>query len=75
MSWDQSFSSNSLIQMKVTSNDILNINITSTLMELYKTVKENWTQDYDSANKYERLVCLTVKKTLLKRIIIYVFFN
>lgn len=34
----------------VKSEDILNVNVTSTLVELYKTVKENWTEDYYCTN-------------------------
>ncbi|XP_063232383.1 intermembrane lipid transfer protein Vps13D [Bacillus rossius redtenbacheri] len=32
-------------QLSLTAQDILNVNITSTLVDLYKNVKENWTQD------------------------------
>jgi len=35
----------------ITSDEVLNVNITSTLMELYSMVKDNWTQDYYSPNK------------------------
>lgn len=34
--------------MEVNSTETLNINITSAFMDLYKLVKENWTQDYYS---------------------------
>lgn len=32
--------------VKVESDETLDVNITSTLMELYKQVKDNWTKDY-----------------------------
>lgn len=32
--------------VKVESDETFNVNITSTLMELYKQVKDNWTKDY-----------------------------
>lgn len=34
------------LSFKISSNDSFNVNITSTLMELYGQVKENWTKDY-----------------------------
>lgn len=45
LQWEHSFRA-SRLQTFITSKDPLNINITSTLVELYKSVKENWTQDY-----------------------------
>ncbi|KAJ8974055.1 hypothetical protein NQ317_002301 [Molorchus minor] len=47
--WEKAVSQGSLsnrLTMKVDSEDIFNINITSTLIELYSQVKENWTKDY-----------------------------
>lgn len=32
--------------VKVESDETFNVNITSTLMELYKQVKDNWTKDF-----------------------------
>lgn len=32
--------------LRVQSEETFNVNITSTLMELYKQVKDNWTRDY-----------------------------
>lgn len=32
--------------VKIESEETFNINITSTLMELFKQVKDNWTKDY-----------------------------
>lgn len=37
------------LQITVESKDLLNFNITSTLTELYKHVKDSWVQDYYSA--------------------------
>ncbi|XP_058447485.1 intermembrane lipid transfer protein Vps13D isoform X2 [Malaya genurostris] len=34
------------LNLKIESNDTLRLNITSTSIDLYKLVKENWTQDY-----------------------------
>ncbi|KAJ8920133.1 hypothetical protein NQ315_011790 [Exocentrus adspersus] len=34
------------LSVKVHSDDVFNINVTSTLMELYGQVKENWVKDY-----------------------------
>lgn len=34
------------VSVESSETDILDINITSTLIELYKQVKENWTKDY-----------------------------
>ncbi|XP_071747088.1 intermembrane lipid transfer protein VPS13D [Lepeophtheirus salmonis] len=34
--------------VNVSSEDILNLNITSSLIKLYRTVRNNWTQDYYS---------------------------
>ncbi|XP_053697242.1 intermembrane lipid transfer protein Vps13D [Sabethes cyaneus] len=39
------------LNLKIESNDTLRLNITSTLIDLYQLVKENWIQDYyNSAN-------------------------
>lgn len=39
------------LQVHATSDEVLNINITSTLMELYSMVKDNWTQDYYNVHR------------------------
>lgn len=52
VSWEHSLTSNlsrNRLQMTVESKDLLNFNITSTLTELYKHVKDSWIQDYYSA--------------------------
>lgn len=50
--WDRARHSDGSEQTGITvkSEDILNLNITSTLVELYKSVKENWTEDYYCTN-------------------------
>lgn len=52
--WEQTLT-NSLVlkrlQVSVNSEDSVNVNITSTLVELVKLVKDNWTQDYYLSNK------------------------
>lgn len=40
----------SRLNLKIKSNEILRLNVTSTLMEIYEIVKDNWTQDYYSTN-------------------------
>lgn len=61
LQWEHSFGA-SRLQTFVTSKDPLNINITSTLVELYSNVKENWTQDY--YNPKDRSDAVTSSKTL-----------
>lgn len=39
----------SRLNLKVKSNEVLRLNVTSTSMEIYQLVKENWTQDYYSS--------------------------
>ncbi|XP_020712491.2 intermembrane lipid transfer protein Vps13D isoform X3 [Athalia rosae] len=39
------------LQISVNSEDSMNVNVTSTLVELVKLVKDNWTQDYYLSNK------------------------
>lgn len=39
------------LSIKVESDDTFNINITSTLMELYGQVKENWMKDYSKVKQ------------------------
>ncbi|XP_044592109.1 vacuolar protein sorting-associated protein 13D isoform X2 [Cotesia glomerata] len=39
------------LHVRVDSEDSVNVNITSTFVELMKQVKDNWTQDYSSANQ------------------------
>lgn len=43
-------SQQSRLNLKLKSTDVLRLNITSTLMEIYQTVKDNWTQDYYSSS-------------------------
>lgn len=52
MLWDRVKNSDGseLTGITVKSEELLNVNITSTLVELYKAVKENWTEDYYSTN-------------------------
>lgn len=40
----------SRLNLKIKSNEVLRLNVTSTLMEIYEIVKDNWTQDYYSTN-------------------------
>ena len=51
-SWSYSLSQlpsqHSRLNLKVKSNEVLRVNMTSTLMEIYQIVKDNWTQDYYS---------------------------
>jgi hypothetical protein len=42
------------LQLHISAQDILNINITSTLVDLYRMVKENWTQDYYNQTPRDR---------------------
>ncbi|XP_062546775.1 intermembrane lipid transfer protein Vps13D [Armigeres subalbatus] len=42
--------SRNLLNLRIESNDILRLNITSTLIVLYQMVKDNWTQDYYNSN-------------------------
>lgn len=47
--WEHSLTSSLLrnrLQIQVQSEELLNINVTSTLLKLYSMVKDNWTQDY-----------------------------
>lgn len=52
MLWDRVKNRDTSEQSSITvkSDDILNLNVTSTLVELYKAVKENWTEDYYCTN-------------------------
>ncbi|XP_069683777.1 intermembrane lipid transfer protein Vps13D isoform X2 [Periplaneta americana] len=57
VSWEHSLSTDlcrNRLQVHITAEDILNVNITNTLVELYKMVKENWTQDYYNLTPRER---------------------
>lgn len=36
------------LNVEIRSKDILNLDVTSTLLDLYQTVKESWTKDYYS---------------------------
>lgn len=38
----------SRLNLKIKSNEVLRVNLTSTLMDIYQIVKDNWTQDYYS---------------------------
>lgn len=52
--WEHSLTSGLLrnrLQIQIQSDELLNINITSTLLELYSMVKDNWTQDYCSPHR------------------------
>ncbi|XP_014236722.1 vacuolar protein sorting-associated protein 13D isoform X1 [Trichogramma pretiosum] len=55
MQWEQALSSSSLsskrLRIRVDSQDSVNVNITSTLVEMFTLVKENWTQDYYSLSE------------------------
>lgn len=37
--------------MRIESKELLNVNVTSTLIELYKQVRDNWMQDFYSSSK------------------------
>lgn len=53
-SWEHSLTSGlskNRLQVTISSDELLNINITSTLMELYSMVKDNWVQDYYSPHR------------------------
>lgn len=57
MSWEKSLSKDlkrNRFNIRAESAAVININITSTLVELYKQVKENWTKDYYSGNQNHR---------------------
>lgn len=47
-------SQQSRLNLRVKSAEVLRVNMTSTLMEIYATVKDNWTQDYYSTNMVRR---------------------
>lgn len=40
----------SRLNLKVKSGEVLRVNMTSTLMDIYQIVKDNWTQDYYSSS-------------------------
>ncbi|XP_016844832.1 vacuolar protein sorting-associated protein 13D isoform X2 [Nasonia vitripennis] len=49
MQWEQTLSSSlssKRLRIRIDSQDSVNVNVSSTLVELITTVKENWTQDY-----------------------------
>ena len=49
MQWEQTLSSSlssKRFRLRVDSQDLVNVNVTSTFVELVTLVKENWTQDY-----------------------------
>uniref|UniRef100_A0A336MDN8 CSON015545 protein n=1 Tax=Culicoides sonorensis TaxID=179676 RepID=A0A336MDN8_CULSO len=50
--WSYSYSNlnsqDDRLHLKISSNEVLRTNITSTAMELYQMVRDNWTQDYYS---------------------------
>lgn len=57
VSWEHSLSTDlcrNRLQVHISAEDILNVNITDTLVDLYKMVKENWTQDYYNLTPRER---------------------
>lgn len=52
--WNHSLTSNlsrNRLQMQIESAETLNLNVTSTLIELYKLVRDNWTQDFYNSTK------------------------
>lgn len=52
--WNHTLTSNlsrNRLQMRIESTELLNLNITSTLIELYQLVRDNWTQDFYSSVK------------------------
>ncbi|KAJ3643178.1 hypothetical protein Zmor_025903 [Zophobas morio] len=53
ISWEKSLTKDlkrNRLNLKIESAKVINMNITSTLVELYKQVKENWTKDYYSGD-------------------------
>ncbi|XP_065089816.1 intermembrane lipid transfer protein Vps13D isoform X2 [Ochlerotatus camptorhynchus] len=46
----QTASSRNRLNLKIESNDTLRLNITSTLIDLFQLVKDNWTQDFYNSN-------------------------
>lgn len=51
--WNYSFGASiqsNRLQLKICSEELLKLNITTTLIELFNLVYENWTQDYYSAS-------------------------
>ncbi|GLH07616.1 Vacuolar protein sorting-associated protein 13D [Gryllus bimaculatus] len=42
------------LQISVASEDLLNVNVTSTFVDLYRIVKDNWLQDYNSVTSRDR---------------------
>lgn len=57
LGWNKGLSSTlqrNRLNVKLQSRDILNVNITSTLTELYSQVKENWTMDYYNVKETEK---------------------
>jgi len=64
VSWEHSLStdlSRNRLQVHISAEDMLNVNITDTLVDLYKTVKENWTQDYYSLTSRDRFESCQVR--------------
>lgn len=43
------------LKIKIDSDDSVNVNVTSTLVDLIKLVKDNWTQDYYQSNKHDSI--------------------
>ncbi|KAG8261126.1 hypothetical protein J6590_081168 [Homalodisca vitripennis] len=59
--WDKT---QELLKVHLTSEETLNVNITSTLVELFNSVKESWTQDYYNPRESTRCDVATNIKTL-----------
>uniref|UniRef100_T1J4D0 UBA domain-containing protein n=1 Tax=Strigamia maritima TaxID=126957 RepID=T1J4D0_STRMM len=45
---------NPKLQLQIEAKDVLNVNVTSALIELYKIVKTNWTEDYYKTSGRDR---------------------
>lgn len=60
-SWNYSIGAASIhpnrLQLRINSDDMLKLNITNTIIELFQLVYENWTQDYyNAANKSSTVI-------------------
>lgn len=57
--WNHSFGhsiQSNRLQLKISSDELLKANVTTTLIELFNLVHENWTQDYYSAQPVKTTV-------------------
>jgi hypothetical protein len=62
--WKYSFCTNLIrngLWVHIYAEEMLTVNITDTLVELYKTVKENWSQDYYSFTSRDRFESCQVR--------------